>query len=288
MTAASPFTARNKVRTAYRYIDGDIIMNIHEFGDRNSPVILLLPGAASYWKANFGGVIDRLAEDFLVAAAAYTGFDEGDTQDFSTVTEETEKIEAYVRDHYAGSIRAAYGSSLGGLFAGLLAARHNIHMRYGILGSSDLDHAGRFGADLAGKLSGELVYPLIRNGRYSRTSLQKRYEKQLADPDPYYRAFADTLGGRKYDKSFISKASLVNQFRSALTAPLPEQIDNGETEIHIFYALKMGEKYRARYLAHFRDPVIHEQDMRHEEFLAVYPEEWCALVKTICLRNGRE
>ena len=28
---------------------------------------------------------------------------------------------------------------------------------------------------------------------------------------------------------------------------------------------------------------IHEQDMRHEEFLGVYPMEWCALVKEICL-----
>ena len=36
------------------------------------------------------------------------------------------------------------------------------------------------------------------------------------------------------------------------------------TEIHIFYARKMGEKYRARYLRHFAHPILHEQDMQHE------------------------
>ena len=37
------------------------------------------------------------------------------------------------------------------------------------------------------------------------------------------------------------------------------------TEIHIFYACKMGEKYRERYLRHFAHPILHEQDMQHEE-----------------------
>lgn len=37
------------------------------------------------------------------------------------------------------------------------------------------------------------------------------------------------------------------------------------TEIHIFYARKMGEKYRERYLRHFAHPILHEQDMQHEE-----------------------
>ncbi len=57
-----------------------------------------------------------------------------------------------------------------------------------------------------------------------------------------------------------------------------------ETEIHVFYAKKMGEKYLARYKKYFRVPIVHEQDLRHEELLGVYPNEWCALVETICLR----
>ena len=48
---------------------------------------------------------------------------------------------------------------------------------------------------------------------------------------------------------------------------------------------KMGEKYRARYLRHFAHPIIHEQDMQHEELLACHPEEWARLVKSIALHG---
>ena len=43
----------------------------------------------------------------------------------------------------------------------------------------------------------------------------------------------------------------------------------------------MGEKYRARYLQHFKNPVLHEQNMQHEELLACYPKRWTQLVKAI-------
>lgn len=53
-------------------------------------------------------------------------------------------------------------------------------------------------------------------------------------------------------------------------------------EIHILYANKMGKKYLKRYNKYFKCPIIHEQDMRHKEFLGVYPNDWCKLVKEIC------
>lgn len=107
--------------------------------------------------------------------------------------------------------------------------------------------------------------------------------KLMQDPDPYNRAFVAMTGRDKYNMSFITKESLINQFRSDLITPFPEQIDNGEMEIHVFYAKKMGEKYLERYKKYFKDSVIHEQDMRYEEMLGVYPENWCSLVEKICL-----
>lgn len=91
-------------------------------------------------------------------------------------------------------------------------------------------------------------------------------------------------GRDKYDMSFITKESIKNQFKSDLITPLPEQIDNGETEIHVFYAKKMGEKYLDRYKKYFKNPIIHEHDMRHEEFFGLHPDEWCELVEEICLK----
>ncbi len=91
-------------------------MKIHEFGDKSNPVILLLPGTMCYWKGNFGGVIDEVSKHFLVAAVAYTGFDETDTESYISVTDELDRIEQYIKAHYHGTIRAAYGCSLGGTF----------------------------------------------------------------------------------------------------------------------------------------------------------------------------
>lgn len=258
-------------------------MKIHEFGDKNKPVLLLLPGTMCYWKGNFGSVIDQLEKDFFVAVVAYTGFDETDKESYHSVMDEVEKIEQYIMEHYDGSILAAYGCSLGGTFAAQLAARHHIHMKYGIIGSSDMDQAGNLKASLLAALMVKITYHFIHTGHYNSKLMQKRYESQMADPDPYNRAFVAMTGRDKYDMSFITKESLKNQFKSDLVTRLPEQIDNGETTIHVLYAQKMGEQYLSRYKKYFKAPVIHSLDMRHEELLGVYPEEWCTLVKEICL-----
>ena len=95
--------------------------------------------------------------------------------------EETEKIESYIQEHCGGHFRASYGCSLGGSFVGLLAARQNIHMDYGILGSSDLDQASPIAAKLQTNLLLPLIYPLIRDGQFKSCFLQKRLEKCSAE-----------------------------------------------------------------------------------------------------------
>lgn len=256
-------------------------MHIHEFGKKENPVILLLPGTMCYWKGNFGNVIENLSKDFLVGVVAYTGFDESDKEDYVSVSDELERIENYVKENYGGHIRAAYGCSLGGTFVTHLVARNNIHMDFGILGSSDLEQASNFKASLLAALMVKVTYNFIHTGSYKSKLMQKRYAKQMADPDPYNKAFVAITGRDKYDMSFISKESLKRQFKSDLTTPLPQNVNNGETSVHVFYAAKMGEKYLTRYQNTFKNPIIHKHDMRHEEFLGVHPEEWCKLVREI-------
>lgn len=258
-------------------------MHIHEFGDKKKPVILLLPGTMCYWKGNFGGVIDELSKDFLVAVVAYTGFDEADNESYISTMHEIEKIEKYIIEHYQGAILAAYGCSLGGSFVAHLVSRRKIHMRYGIIGSSDMDQAGKIKANLLASLMVKVTYNFVHTGSYKSKLMKKRYEKRMADSDSYNKAFVAIVGRDKYDMSFITKESLKNQFKSDLITRLPEKIDNGETEIHVFFAKKMGDKYLKRYKKYFKNPIIHTQNMRHEELLGVYPDRWCALVKDICM-----
>ena len=212
-------------------------MKIYTFGAENAPAILLLPGTCCHWKSNFGHVIPLLAESYRVLCVSYDGFDETEATEFPTMIAETEKIEAYIKENCGGYIRAAYGCSLGGSFVGLLAARRNIHMGYGILGSSDLDQASGFTAKLQTDLLLPMIYPLIRDGRFKSRFLQKQMEKRAAEMGDYVKAFMEMFGGAR---PYVTKQSCKNQFYSDLITPLPDKIDVPGTEIHIFYALKMG------------------------------------------------
>lgn len=72
------------------------------------------------------------------------------------------------------------------------------------------------------------------------------------------------------------------QFYSDIVTPLGEKIKADGTTVHIFYALQMGEKYRKRYLLHFAEPDIIEQDYGHEELLFFYPKEWVKEIRRCC------
>lgn len=253
-------------------------MKVYTFGNAVKPAILLLPGTCCDWYGNFKSVIPLLESDYHVLCVSYDGFDQSESAEFPTMLDETEKIEAYLKIHCGGHIRAAYGCSLGGSFVGLLAARRNIQMDFGILGSSDLDQASPFAARLQTTLLVPFIYPFIRDGKFSSRFLQKRLEKRVAEMGDYVRAFMEMFGGAR---PYITLQSCKNQFYSDLVTPLPDKLDVPGTEFHIFYALKMGEKYRARYEQHFAHPVLHEQDLQHEELLACYPEQWAELVRSI-------
>lgn len=172
-------------------------MKIYSFGAENAPVILLLPGTCCHWKGNFGRVIPLLSDRYRVLCVSYDGFDETEHTEFPTMLEETEKIEAYIQEHSGGHIRAAYGCSLGGSFVGLLAARQNIHMDYGILGSSDLDQASPIAAKLQTNLLLPLIYPLLRDGQFKSRLLQKCLVKRKAETSGYVQAFMDMFGGAR-------------------------------------------------------------------------------------------
>ena len=253
-------------------------MKVYAFGDSGKPTLLLLPGTCCHWKSNFGHVIPLLQDDFRVLCVSYDGFDETEKTEFPTMLEETEKIERYIQQNCGGSIRCAYGCSLGGSFVGLLAARGNIRMDCGILGSSDLDQDGKLSAKLKTNLLLPLMYPLFRDGQFSNRFLRKQMEKQMQQQPEYMGAFMSMLGGQH---PYLTLQSCKNQFYSDLITPLPDKIDPPGTEIHIFYALKMGQQYRARYQQHFAHPIFHEQDLQHEELLACRPAEWAALVQQI-------
>jgi hypothetical protein len=149
----------------YTLAGGGNRMKIYTFGDRQNPVILLLPGTCCHWKNSFEKVIPLLEQDFYVACVSYDGFDETEDTVFPGMLEETEKIENYIRENFDGKVECAYGCSLGGSFVGLLIQRKNIHINHGILGSSDLDQMAKLPAYIFVKSAPRYFIKCFKKGK---------------------------------------------------------------------------------------------------------------------------
>ena len=252
-------------------------MKFYKFGKENDSVILLLPGTCCHWKLNFGEVIPLLKENFRVVCVSYDGFDETEETIFDDMISQTEKIERYILEKHGGHIKAAYGCSLGGSFVGLLVQRRKIHIDHAILGSSDLDQDEMWKANVKCKLLIPLLYKIVSTGEYPK-ALQGLMEKKRT---PYRDKFTEMFGIGSGGLPFIKQESVYNQFYTDLITPLEKDIYVQGTTIHCFFAKKMGKQYLERYQAHFRDPVIHEFDMEHEELLAIHPQRWADEITAI-------
>lgn len=259
-------------------------MKVYTFGDKEKPTIMLFPGTCCYWKNNFGHVIEPLEEHFYTLVVSYSGFDETEKTTFISELDEVAKIEDYIEENLDGKLFAAYGCSLGGSFVSLLVDRQKIHIDHAIIGSSDMDQAPKWLAYLETSLMLPLIYPVMTGhpGKF----MKKRMDKMLAANDEqaeYAKKFMAFMGiGTDRDFSFISKESVKNQFYTDLYTKVGDHIRVPGTTIHVFYAMKMGQKYEKRYLEHFSDPDIRAFDLRHEELL-LDADRW---VREVCLTCG--
>ena len=254
-------------------------MQILECGREHRETLLFFPCTAEpVWA--FADTIAILSQRWHIFQVVFDGHQPEYPGDFTSVEQTVDEVTQYLNVHGISHLDAAYGCSLGGSFVGLLAARQNIHMDCGILGSSDLDQASPLAARLQTDFLLPLIYPVVRDGKLKAKFLQKRLDKRARESGDYVKAFLKMFGEAR---PYVTMQSCKNQFYSDLITPLPDKIHVPGTEIHIFYALKMGAKYRARYQQHFAHPVLHEQNLQHEELLACHPEQWAHLVKSIAL-----
>lgn len=244
-------------------------MDFQEFGNQKGKTLLLLPGTACTWQLNFKHVVDALAARYHVIAVNYDGFEGDRSRVFTDVPTVTRKIEDYILERHGGRVDGAYGSSLGGSFVGLLIQRKRVHIDHGFIGSSDLDQGGRVFA----RLLTAIVSPMLSGACTSekkRASLKAKLQKK--------GAIGDGAQSLEFANDFIDNMANLNpktisrEFYSDYITPLEDGIHVDGTRVHVVYALKMGEKYGERYRRHFRDPDIHEFDMKHEVWL--YDAEW--------------
>lgn len=252
-------------------------MKTYAFGERKKPTIILLPGTACHWKNNFEAVVPLLISDFYVVAISYDGFDETEHTVFPDMLTETEKIEAYIKTEFDGRIAAAYGCSLGGSFVSLLVQRQEIHIDHAIIGSSDMDQAGKITAWIQGRLMTGIIAKMLHTGKLPNW-MQKRVDKSPVENREYNNQFIHLFCGDGVMK-FVQKESIYNQFVSDLVTPIENDIEVAGTTVHCFYAEKMGAQYEMRYRQHFKNPDIRRHNLKHEELLLLYPKDWVIEVR---------
>jgi len=244
-------------------------MQFTELGNRDGKTLLLLPGTACTWQLNFKNVLDALSERYHVIAVNYDGFEGDPNVLFTDMITVTGKIEDYLLEHHGGRVDGAYGSSLGGSFVGLLIQRKRIHIDHAFIGSSDLDQGGKLKAKLMTALVGPMLSGACKSEQ-KREKLKAKLRKSgaIGDGDKSLDFADDFIDSMKN----LHPKTITRQFYSDYVTPLEDDIHADGTTVHVIYALKMGEKYGARYRRHFRDPDIHEFDMKHEVWL--YDEVW--------------
>ena len=251
-------------------------MKFYEFGEDKQTTLMLLPGTKCHWKNNFSQVILLLEKDYHVIAVSYDGFDETENTIYPDMMTEVEMIEDFITNRFEGNIDIVYGCSLGGSIVASLVARQNIHISHGILGSSDLDQSGELSAKINQKLTNPIVYKYLHNGNFPNW-MKKLMEKAWGEE--YTKAMLKMMGIGGVDMSFVAEESCYNQDYYDLVTSIPKKIEVPGTQIHIFYALKMGKKYEKRYLTHFKNPDIIRQNYEHEELLMCYPDQWVEEIK---------
>ena len=102
--------------------------------------------------------------------------------------DECEKIEQEIRKKHGGSIKAAYGCSLGGSFVSLLIQRKRIHIEHGIIGSSDMDEAGNLVAKIQASMVVPFMYKMIHTGVLPKF-MQKKLNKTDEAKKELYNGF---------------------------------------------------------------------------------------------------
>lgn len=261
-------------------------MKFYTYGESNKPIILLIPGTCCHYSL-FNNVIPLLIDRFYCVVASFDGFDENyPDSTYLSMEDETIQIERYTKDNFNNHISCIYGCSLGGSYASYLVQRNNIIVDHIILGSSDMDHDKPFIASIKGHIMAPIMYKMIHTQKLPRFMNKSLEKTKIKDPQRYeqMKLFIDSFLVTQL-KDIVTKESIYNQFVSDLITTINDNIDNGHTKIHVFYALGMGKKYRARYLKHFKNVDIREQNMNHESFFFCYPKQWSELVKDCVFNN---
>ena len=182
---------------------------MHEFGQQNSDVIMLLHGGGLSWW-NYRAAAQKLAERYHVVLPVLDGHADSDAP-FGTIEENAARLISCIDTHFGGQVLAICGLSLGGQVAVEMLSQRRDICRYALIESA-LVKPMQLTAALIGPTFG-MSYGLIK---------QKWFAKMQADYlgipgtlfDDYFR---DTCKIREADMIGFLKANSLYAIKPTLS-----------------------------------------------------------------------
>ena len=140
---------------------------------------------------------------------------------------------------------------------------------HGFIGSSDLDQGNPVIARIMTSIVGRWIGDAAKNEKKRKKLKDMLVANFGMDMDPETDRFMDRFA---YSMVSLHPKTVAREFFSDYVTQLEDDIHVDGTTVHIIYALKMGPKYKKRYLRHFRNPDIIRFDMQHEAW--IFQSKW--------------
>ena len=112
-------------------------MKILEFGDASKRKLILIHGFQCPWQV-WEEYIEHYKKDFHVIVPILSGHNPEEKEDFISFSAETRELENYIIPRYGKEMYAAYGMSMGGVFAAMLWQNRNLSFEKVIFDGSPL------------------------------------------------------------------------------------------------------------------------------------------------------
>jgi len=245
-------------------------MEMHEFGNRRSPVILLLHAFGMHWSM-WQGVIDGLKDDYHILVPSLEGHEDEGRTAFTTVEHNAQSISDWLRENGYREIHSVIGVSLGGSLTIKLLSLKTVHVFYAVIdagiapvGFNRVQEFLEVGSNLLMILAAHSLSLIRLAGLYDAYS-QKQMEK-----------FHATIKA-------ISWKTARNAFYGVDTYTLPDSLPDVPTRIAYWYG-SLEEKERKataeRVKKLFPNVTVCRFDgYRHAQMCLAKPELYAAEVR---------
>ena len=115
-----------------RIEDGSDCMTIHEYGQENNEVIVLIHPSIVMWDY-FEYVIPLLKDKYHLVIPALPGYDPDEKSDFTSVEDISAQLEAWLIDNKLESITCLYGCSMGGSIVTRMLADNAVNIKSAVI-----------------------------------------------------------------------------------------------------------------------------------------------------------